>query len=148
LIKWREECGTCAGVGHWIDSAGGLCSVCSGLGHIPIAGAPSFSLESTLADREPGDIVVIGTGDRVRVQWHQPRKAPRQKPITTFVGLIESDFGDDELEHTTPIPLPSSFGVLEVIHSRIAGDANEGGRGNDAVDPVTRGARANRGNLL
>ncbi len=147
MIAWREECSACRGAGHWLDGAAGKCAVCDGVGHRPIAGAPSFSLESTLADREPGDVVVLGTGDRVRVQWHQPRKAPKQRPITTFVGLIESDFGD-ELEHTTPIPLPSTFGVLEVLHARSRGDASDGARGADANDPVMRGVRANRGNLL
>lgn len=121
-----------------------MCRVCDGVGHRPIAGAPGFGCAMTLADREPGDIVVLGTGDRVRVQWHQPRKAPKQRPVTTFVGTFSGDFGGELLELSNPIPLPSTFGVRGVMSSRVAGDASDG-RG-DAVDPLAR--RARRGGLL
>lgn len=147
MIEWRETCRSCRGSAHWNGAAGGICGVCDGVGHTPIPGAPSFSLETTLADREPGDVVVIGTGDRVRVLWHQPRKTKKIRPITTFVGTFSSDFGGEELEISNPIPLPSSFGVREVVQSRVAGDDNEG-RGGDAYDPIARGARANRGGLI
>lgn len=147
MIRWRETCRPCRGRGFlgedW-TAKGSHCTKCDGMGHVPIAGAPGFGCEMTLADRVPGDIVIIGTGDRVRVQWHQPRKTPKQRPIDTFVGLFVDDFGGEK-ELTSPIPLPSSFGVTDIVSSRIAGDMSDG-RG-DAVDPLARRARK-RGALL
>lgn len=146
MINWRETCRECGGAGHWIAGDRSICTACDGVGHRPIPGAPGFHCPTTLADRNAGDVVVLGTGEKVRILFTQPRKTKRVRPITTFVGVFSSDFGGDELELGNPIPLPSSFGVLEVVRSRVAGDESDG-KG-DASDPLARRAHYGRGELV
>lgn len=100
-------------------------------------GAPAFDCQQTLAELAAGTVVTLGSGDRVRILWHMPRKTKKQIPEVTFVGEID-EFTDRE--HHDPIPVPSCVGVLEVHESHAAGDldAHAGERNIDLSDPVHR----------
>ncbi len=113
------------------------CAACDGIGTAWGIGAPAFGCLTTLADRDPGEVVTLGNGDRGRILWHMPRKTKKRRPDTTFLGLID-DFTDRE--SSTPIAYPSVVGVLTVDESRTAcdQDAHAGERGVDYNDPVHR----------
>lgn len=133
-------CALCAGTGKSAPTPASLwplCSRCAGVGRTWVAGAPSFDCKLTLADREPGEVVTLGNGDRGRILWHMPRKAKKVRPQTTFLGLI-GEF--DEIESYDPISYPSCVGVATVDVSRavVDRDAHAGERELDYNDPVHR----------
>lgn len=141
MTSVRVSCPICGGAGYihppppphaWLQ-----CSSCDGIGTAWAAGAPLFDCASTLADRDPGEIVTLGNGDRGRILWHMPRKKKKVRPETTFLGLFD-DFTDRETH--APIAFPSCVGVLSVDEARTAGDCDVHGgeRGVDYNDPVYR----------
>jgi hypothetical protein len=137
----RCPCSICGGAGYihpappphaWLR-----CASCDGVGTTWVTGAPLFDCATTLADRETGELVTLGNGDRCRILWHMPRRKKKVVPITTFVGMID-EFTDEE--HHTPVPFPSCVGVLSVELSRAIGDsdAHGGEKTIDYNDPVHR----------
>ncbi len=101
-----------------------------------------FDCTLQLADRAPGEIVVLASGRRARVQWH----ISRDEPETTFVTLF-SEF-DEEEEHT-PKPCSSLLGVRVVVSSNLFGDRRQGvgEKGADISDPITNPVYRVRGVL-
>jgi len=91
----------------------------------------------TLADRDPGEIVTLGNGDRGKILWHMPRKTKKVKPETTWLGLVE-EFTCAESHR--PIAYPSCIGVLsvDVARAQLDRDDHEGEKGIDLNDPVQR----------
>jgi hypothetical protein len=139
------DCTKCKGHGYiwpppnrfWLR-----CDACDGIGRVWAPDAPLFGCTIELGERQPGEHVTLGSGERVRIMWHQPRKHPH----TTFVGIVD-DF--DGYESPTPTPIPSCVGVLSVAVSRPRiHDQHEHEKGGDIVDPILRGARATRGDLI
>ena len=137
----RVQCPVCHG-GCYIHPAPAphawlRCAACDGIGTTWAAGAPAFDCSTTLADRDPGEVVTLGNGDRGRILWHMPRRTRKQRPDTTFLGLFD-DFTDRETHD--PIPYPSCVGVLtvDVTRARADDDAHAGERGVDYNDPVHR----------
>lgn len=142
----RETCSECRGAGVVVDearraAAWPLCHACDGLGHVFAAGAPAFGCTMTLADRDPGDVVELGTGDRALVRWHEPRKTKKTRPHTTAVEVFGDFGGVSELELVT-----SELGVRDIVVSHGAGDELDG-RG-DVGDPLLNASRAVRGALM
>lgn len=80
--------------------------MCNGIGKTWIPGGPSFGCKLVLAKCRPGEIVVLGTGERGRVIRHVKRGTP-----STDVALI-GDF--DDLEEETPTSYPSVVGVASI----------------------------------
>lgn len=135
-----RQCRSCSGTGSAPSTPASLwplCAGCQGVGKTWIVGAPDFGCSITLADRDPGEIVTLGNGDRGRILWHVPRKSKKVRPETTFVGLI-GEF--DEIESHAPVSYPSCVGVSTVDWSRavVDGDAHAGEREIDYNDPVYR----------
>jgi len=137
MIVVYVQCSTCHGSGcvairitSFYDS--GRCPRCDGLGRQWAPGAPSYGCTVTLADRYPGEIVTLGTGQRAKILWHMPRKKPKQVPESTFVDLLE-EFTDAETYKA--VEYPSCVGV-EVIVSRVA-ETSAHVRG-DEGDPLQR----------
>ncbi len=132
------HCPACRGAGGAFYRYGwARCAGCDGIGRAFIAGAPAFGCSITLADRDPGEIVTLGNGDRGRILWHMPRKTKKVRPETTFIGMVR-EF--DDAEDHTPIPYPSSVGVASVDVARVAADreSHAGERDVDLNDPVHR----------
>lgn len=137
MISVYVPCSTCGGSGcvaiqiaNFYDS--GRCHRCDGLGRKWAPGAPSYGCTTTLADRYPGEIVTLGTGERAKILWHMPRKKPKQKPESTFVDLLE-EFTDAETYR--PIEYPSCVGIAEVIVARVSEQTAKVARGDDG-DPL------------
>lgn len=131
-------CPPCAGLGYLFPASGWLlCASCDGVGRTWAPGAPGYDCKIRLADREPGEIVQLGNGDRGRILWHSPRKNKRQKPDVTFIGLI-GDF--DDVESAIPTKYPSCVGVISVGIQRLAGDADDHAHDHseDLSDPLQR----------
>lgn len=138
----REECPTCRGRAHWINGkAEGVCPTCDGIGTVYIADAPAFGCSMTLGQFEPGDRVLLGTGERARVQWHQPKKTKKRKAEVTFVSVID-DFDDYE---SAPKMYPSALGVRESLDDVIVGrrlqDEHVGEKDADELDPMATRVR-------
>jgi len=127
-------CAVCLAAGGWVR-----CRACDGLGRQWAPGAPAYGCTITLADRVPGEIVTLGTGQRAKILWHQPRKTKKVTPETTFLGFI-AEFTDEE--SLDPVPYPSCVGVLSVDFTRVTVDhgAHDGERAEDLSDPVQRHA--------
>lgn len=142
MISVRGECRDCRGAGGHFDPPVGIswwrhCGLCGGTGRGWIPGGPAFGCVITLADRDPGEIVTLGNGQRAKIAWHQPRKSKKVKPETTFL-LEVDDFTDTEIAR--PIPVPSICGVLsvDVARAHVDRDAHDGEKTEDANDPVQR----------
>lgn len=134
MIPVYAPCPRCRGDGgHHTTLGWDRCAACDGLGRAWAPGAPAYGSEVTLADRVPGEIVTLGTGQQARILWHMPRGEPE----TTFLGLIEP-FTD--IESDRPVPYPSCIGVASVDVSRAAGDtkSHDRSRSIDYDDPVRR----------
>lgn len=146
MIPVYVDCAACGGNCHVVIIGAGdivgqtlRCIACGGLGRQWAAGAPAFGCTITLADREPGEIVTLGNGQRAKILWHQPRRRPKVKPETTFVDILDtSDFF--ERETFVPIPYPSCVGVASVDAPRAVLDreAHDRDRTEDPNDPVQR----------
>lgn len=134
----KERCPTCRGVGGAFVTAAGWvrCRACDGLGQTWRAGGPGFDCSIELSERDPGEVVELGTGERVRIMWHSPRK----NPVTTFVSVFD-DFTDEY--DPAPVPVFSSIGVRSVaIRARAPGaDLHEHEKDADLVDPIARRQR-------
>lgn len=113
------------------------CPLCGGRCRAWADGAPSFGCTITLADRDPGEIITLGNGDRAKIAWHQPRKSRKVVPETTFL-LAVDDFTDRE--DATPVPYPSCIGVLsvDVPRATIDREAHDHEKIEDLNDPVQR----------
>lgn len=144
----RQSCAECSGAGYlwpppdphaWLR-----CSACDGLGVVWAPGGPKFGATLELGDRNPGEIVELATGDRVRVLWHMPRNSP----TTTFVALIDAF---DGTESHNPIPVASEIGVVSISADVVASaarpttDLHDGDKDADLVDPI---AARNRKDLM
>lgn len=151
MTPGHTSCGRCSGSGYiwpppephsWLR-----CSDCGGLGEVWAPGAPRYGCQLELADRDPGELVTLGTGQRGRILWHIPKRTKHTRPEVTFVGLI-SDF--DDVETHQPIPFPSCIGVASVAIPRAAADTDDhlGDRSADPLDPMARQARSAGGELL
>lgn len=127
------------GYGSGIDRQ--RCQSCGGLGRQWAAGAPAYGCTIALADREPGEVVTLGNGQRVKILWHMPRKRPKVRPETTFVDILTEFY---ESETFIPVPYPSCVGVASVDVARAVADreAHDRERAEDPNDPVQRHAGA------
>ncbi len=141
MISVYVTCSICNGGCHIIIIGAGdipgrvlRCYACDGLGRQWAPGAPGYGCAATLADRYPGEIVTLGTGERAKILWHMPRKRPKQRPETTFVDLLE-EFTDAETYR--PVEYPSCVGVADVVVSRVGEIARDSSRG-DEGDPLQR----------
>lgn len=142
MIPVYVTCSTCHGNCHvYRADAPGVhrCSDCDGLGRQWAPGAPAFGCTITLADREPGEVVTLGNGQRAKILWHQPRKRRGQLPETTFLDIL-ADF--TEAETFVPVPYPSCVGVSSVDVPRAVLDREVHERETDAADPLQRHAGA------
>lgn len=117
------------------------CRACDGLGRQWAPGAPAYGCEVTLADREPGEVVTLGNGQRVKILWHMPRKRPKVTPETTFVDVLTEFY---EAETFNAVPYPSCIGVARVDNPKVVADreAHDRDRVADPNDPVQRHAGA------
>lgn len=135
----ERECPLCrgSGVSTGPRSLWPLCASCGGIGRTWLPDAPDFGCRTTLADRDPGEVVTLGNGDQGKILWHMPRKTKKVRPHTTFLGL----FGEfDGSESHNPVAYPSCVGVASVDVSRtiVDHDAHAGERDVDINDPVHR----------
>lgn len=140
MISVYVPCPFCVGQCHvWHSDELGYqrCSHCDGIGRAWDVGAPGYGCRETLADRECGEVVTLGNGQRAKILWHQPRKTKKVRPTTTFVDLLE-EFTDAET--FAPIAYPSSVGVSEVDARRDVRDRDDhnGERAADYNDPMQR----------
>ena len=135
----KRRCPSCHGDGGmWLGETHrwGRCRACDGVGQAWCTGGPAFGCTMTLGDRDAGEIVELGTGERARIMWH----APRDAPDTTFVALWD-DF-TDAFESSTPVACSSILGVRSVaVATRAGGDLRDGEKDADLVDPIARRQR-------
>lgn len=144
MIPVYVPCTACRGDGFVIEywehgEYTARCKRCDGLGRQWAPGAPAYGCTITLGDREPGEIVTLGNGQRAKVLWHQPRKRQKVTPETTFLDILDaSDFF--ERETFAPVPYPSCIGVESVDNPRTVGDreAHDRERAADHSDPLQR----------
>lgn len=145
MIPVYVPCRDCLGNGHVrvpgkTFELGAIvrCRSCDGLGRQWAPGAPAYGCEVTLADREPGEVVTLGNGQRAKILWHQPRKRKGVVVETTFIDLLEDGFF--ERETFKPVPYPSCVGVASVDEARPQSDreAHDRERVEDANDPMQR----------
>jgi len=117
------------------------CARCDGLGRQWAPGAPAYGCTITLADREPGELVTLGNGQRAKILWHMRRKAKKVIPETTFLDILDGFF---ETETFAPVPYPSCIGVSSVDQARAVVDreAHDRDRAEDPNDPMQRRAGA------
>lgn len=145
MIPVYVDCAACRGWCFVHQAVTGIgiqtvrCIVCDGLGRQWSPGAPAYGCTVTLADREPGEIITLGNGQRAKILWHMPRKRRGQKPETTFLDIL-ADFS--EAETFVPVPYPSCIGVASVDVARVAVDRDAHEREVDASDPLQRHAGA------
>jgi hypothetical protein len=140
MIPVYVDCSACDGDCFRFDGLQMVrCIVCDGLGRQWAPGAPAYGRTITLADREPGEIVTLGNGQRAKILWHMPRKRPKQKPETTFLDILV-EF--QETETYVPVPYPSNIGVASVDTPRAAVDREAHERETDTSDPLQRRAGA------
>jgi hypothetical protein len=127
-------CAVCLAAGGWVR-----CSACDGLHRQWAPGAPTYGCEMTLADREPGEVVTLGNGQRAKILWHMPRKRRGSVPETTFLDILVEFY---ETETLIPVPYPSCIGVASVDVRRAVIDREAHEREVDAGDPLQRHAGA------
>jgi hypothetical protein len=132
MISVHVTCPACLGVSRW-----DRCRSCDGIGRAWAPGAPGYGCSITLADRDPGEVVTLGTGEQARILWHMPRRSKKVRPETTFLGMI-GEF--DGVESYAPIAFPSVVGVLTVDVRRASADheAHDRSKTEDLSDPVFR----------
>lgn len=144
VIPVYVPCSACRGNCHMFEfgTIFGLsmvvrCRACDGLGRQWAPGAPAYGCTTTLADREPGEIVTLGNGQRVKILWHMPRPRNKEVPETTFVDVLTEFY---EAETLVPVPYPSCVGVASVDAPRAPADreAHDRERAADPNDPVQR----------
>lgn len=145
MIPVYVPCSMCNGDCHLWDRFAALaalsirrCPRCDGLGRQWAPRAPAYGCTVTLADREPGEIVTLGNGQRVKILWHMPRKRPKVTPETTFIDVLDtSDFF--ERETFVPVAYPSCVGVSQVDNPRLVNQYREDdARISDQNDPLQR----------
>lgn len=142
MISVHVPCQPCSGAGGYFDSTFGTwnwrrCETCDGVGKSWAPGAPSYGCDITLADRDPGEVVTLGTGEQAKILWHMPRRSKKIRPETTFLGMI-GEF--DGVESHNPIPFPSSVGVRSIDVCRVWADhdAHDRSKDEDVSDPIFR----------
>jgi hypothetical protein len=135
ITPGKQRCEACHGDGgRWDSSAAwSRCVVCDGLGHTWRPGGPLFGCTIVLADRDPGEVVELGTGDRARIMWQSPRK----DPSVTFVAVFD-DFTESYGE---PTPVDSRIGVRSVAAKITRVDLHDKEKDADLVDPIARRQR-------
>jgi hypothetical protein len=143
MIPVYVPCSVCRGDCHilvqtspWVETT--RCPACDGLGREWAPGAPAYGCAVTLADREPGEIVTLGNGQRAKILWHQPRKSRKVRPETTFLDLLEDGFF--ERETFKMVPYPSCIGVALVSNPKpvLDREAHDRERVEDLNDPLQR----------
>lgn len=147
MIPVYVTCSACKGDCHAMVYAIGFdgpvgvrrCSSCDGHGRQWAHGAPAYGCTITLADREPGEIVTLGNGQRARILFHLPYKRERGEPHTTFLGLLDGFF---ETESHDPVAYPSCVGVASVDEARARVAARDEQKAADPNDPMQRHAGA------
>lgn len=102
LTPVQKLCDACGGLG-WTPEDHELCKACGSIGRVFIDGGPSFGCKITLVQCKPGQIVILGNGDRGRVIRHVRRGEP-----TTELALIDPMFETEDRATTT---YPSVTGV-------------------------------------
>lgn len=138
MISVHIPCPICSGAGGRIADAGWVrCTSCDGIGRGWAGGAPLYGCSITLADRDPGEIITLGTGEQARILWHMPRKTKKVRPETTFLGMI-GEF--DGVESYDPVAFPSCVGVATVDSSRsiVDREAHDREKTLDYSDPMYR----------
>lgn len=134
MIPVYVLCAVCLAAGGWVR-----CAACDGLHRQWAPGAPAFGCAITLADREPGEIVTLGNGQRAKILWHIPRKRRGSVPETTFLDILVEFH---ETETLIPVPYPSCIGVASVDVRRAVVDREAHEREVDAGDPLQHHAGA------
>lgn len=139
MIPVYITCPDCLGKGYTFSFSGKVawpvCALCRGTCRRWAPGAPAYGCEITLADREPGEVVTLGNGQRAKILWHMPRRRRGQVPETTFLDILV-DF--TEQETFVPVPYPSCVGVSSVDAARAVVDRDAHERETDAGDPLQR----------
>lgn len=144
MIPVYVPCSACCGDCHIDVQVGSAtervrCRSCDGLGRQWAPGAPAYDCTITVADREPGEIVTLGNGQRAKILWHLPYKRERGEPHTTFLDILTEFY---EAETHIPVPYPSCIGVASVDEARVAVTEREGKHTQDLNDPMQRRASA------
>jgi hypothetical protein len=126
------RCTVCRGNHGRLPPDWALCTRCDGLGYEWVPGAPAFGCMITLAERRPGEVVVLGNGDRGRILRHDRRGTP-----TTILGLIGDFDGQEDTDGTW---YPSCVGVASVASPVWLKDPNAGhvSDGSDILDPLRK----------
>lgn len=126
LSPVEELCPFCKGFGTVADA---VCGPCDGIGRVWTTGGPSFGCKFALKNTKPGQIAMLGNGDRGRVVRHCKRGTP-----TTEVLLIDPFL---EEEAATPTTYPSVTGVISMSASSWFEDPHGESRGKqDHLDPL------------
>ncbi len=112
------------------------CPACDGLGRQWAPGAPAYGCDTTLADREPGEIVTLGNGLRAKILWHMPcKRRGGDPPETTFLDILVEFY---ETETYFAVAYPSCIGVALFDAQRKAVDREDHAREVDVSDPLQR----------
>lgn len=136
LPPGMRTCPTCKGDGVCSD-LWSRCKPCDGIGHVWKPGGPKFGCSLSLGEREPGEIVTLGSGERARIAWHIPKPTKKIPAVTTFVHLFD-DF-DEEYELPNPVPVSSVIGVRSVATTKPhVEDDGTGHKDADIIDPLNR----------
>lgn len=136
MISVYVPCPACAGACYVhpppIRFAWLRCPACDGLGRAWAPGAPRYGCAEVLADRNRGEIVLLGNGDLGRILREDQTGTP-----TTWLGLID---GFDGAESHAPIAYPSCIGVVRVSAPRPRVDTKYHGASKtlDIGDPMLR----------
>lgn len=143
MLTVYSRCGYCNGFGFVHPAPAGLswlsCSACDQVGRVWAPGAPRYGCAAALADVEPGELVTLGNGDTGRVLWHQPRRAKKSIPVTTWIAPVDQF---DGVESHRPVAYPSVVGVRGFVSASVPSDDHYGARGADQEDPLLRRAHA------
>ncbi len=130
-------CPTCKGNGVIVSAGWSRCTSCSGVGHTWKPGGPKFGCSITLGEREPGEHVELGSGERAIIAWHTPRPTKKIPAVTTFVRMF--DAFDEEFELPNPVPVSSVIGVRSVAATKPhVEDDGTGAKDADMIDPLNR----------
>jgi hypothetical protein len=138
----ERQCADCQGTGCRIDDPWQTCPACKRLGRVWRPGAPLYGCNMTLEDRNPGEIVTLGNGDRGRIVAHRGFRVARGKrhytgeTPTTMIALIGEFSG---VESKTATSYPSCVGVVSVSDPRWFYDSDSHADDReDATDPMRR----------
>lgn len=141
-MKLQIPCPECSNGWRYSGGVGLLCARCDGIGRVFGYDAPGYGCKERLYDRVPGEVVILGNGERARILWHTPRPertkrgAWKVKPEVTYLGLMDGLTGDESHQ---PTGYPADTGVAHVELSRaVVVTMGDRGRSVDVDDPMQR----------